>query len=276
MNDHIEVKNLVPRFLSFFDLAAGCDAETRFALWKEQYGFAAVPPGEQGAQMAKQLLETAWDQYAPAMPLLRQWSPDPETVQQYLSKIKFELAYSEPVDVVLIFFVGMFDGNAFAAPYGDRMAICLPVETGESQITLVHELTHLVHGKLIGSAMSWEKTVAEMIFQEGLATQLSKHLVPGERDEAYVEHQPGWLQACRTDEKQILQGVRPYLQERSAETVIRFTMGTGMTGKQREGYFAGWKLIGDLLADGWSFADIARVREEHMADVLEKYIDLAQ
>ena len=118
--------------------------------------------------------------------------------------------------------------------------------------------------------------MAEMIFQEGLATQLSKHLVPGERDEAYVEHQPGWLQACRTDEKQILQGVRPYLQERSAETVIRFTVGTGTTGKQREGYFAGWKLIGDLLADGWSFADIARVREENMTDVLRKYIDLVQ
>ena len=276
MRDNIEVKNLVPRFLNFYRLALGHDAESRFTLWKEHYGFAAVPPGEQGEQVARQLLGTAWDKYAKVIPLLEQWSPDTETVQQYLSKIKSALAYSEPVDVVLIFFVGMFDGNAFAAPYGDRMAICLPIEAGESSITLVHELTHLVHGKLTASAMSWEKTVAEMIFQEGLATQLSKHLVPNEQEEAYVEHQPGWLQDCRADEKQIVHGIRPYLQERSAETVIRFTMGTGTTGRQREGYFAGWKLIGDLLADGWSFADIARVREENMTDVLRKYIDLVQ
>ena len=49
-------------------------------------------------------------------------------------------------------------------------------------------------------------------------------------------------------------------------------MGAGTTGKAREGYFAGWKLIGDMLEAGWSFADIAKIKEEDMANVLEKYI----
>ena len=62
------------------------------------------------------------------------------------------------------------------------------------------------------------------------------------------------------------------MQERSAESVFQFTMGAGTTGKAREGYFAGWKLIGDMLEDGWSFSDIARIREEDMVDVLVKYI----
>lgn len=41
------------------------------------------------------------------------------------------------------------------------------------------------------------------------------------------------------------------------ERIFQFTMGTGTTGKAREGYFTGWKLIGDMIEDGWSFSDIA-------------------
>lgn len=54
--------------------------------------------------------------------------------------------------------------------------------------------------------------------------------------------------------------------------MLRFTMGKGTTGRVREGYFAGWRLIGDMLADGWSFADIARIKEPDMVNALEKYI----
>ena len=192
MKDNIEIKDLVPQFLHFYNEAVGCDGETRFELWKKHYGFAAVPPGEEGALLAKRLLDAAWEKYEKVIPFLDQWSPDSEKIQQNLSMIKSVLEYNESVDVVLLFFVGAFDGNAFAAPYGEnRIAVCLPIENGENQITIVHELTHLVHGKMIGSAMSWGKTVASLVFQEGLATQLSKYLVPGYRDEVYVEHQEG-------------------------------------------------------------------------------------
>lgn len=273
MKDNIEIKNLVPKFLDFYNKAVGCDEETRFELWKKHYGFAAVPPGEEGALLAKQQLEAAWEKYEKVIPFLEQWTPDSEKIQQHLSKIKNVLECNESIDVVLIFFVGAFDENAFAAPYGEnRIAVCLPVETGEKQITIVHELIHLVHGKISGSAMGFGRPVASLVFQEGLATQLSKYLVPGYEDAVYVEHQDGWLQECCNDAEQILQGIKPYLQESSAERIYQFTMGAGTTGKAREGYFAGWRLIGDMLNDGWSFSDIARIREEDMANALVKYI----
>ncbi|MBE6610409.1 MAG: hypothetical protein E7634_07045 [Ruminococcaceae bacterium] len=271
MKDSIEIINLVPRFLDFYGKAKVCDGESRFETWKKHYGFAAVPPGEEGELLAKELLDSAWDKYEKVIPFLEQWSPDAERIEQHLSKIKSALNFSESVDVVLIFFVGAFDENAFAAPYGkNRIAVCLPIENGENQVTVVHELIHLVHGKIIGSAMNWERSVASLIFQEGLATQLSKYLVPGHKDEVYVEHQDGWLQDCSRDSKQILQRIRPFLQECSAEKIFQFTMGNGTTGRTREGYFAGWKLIGDMLDNGWSFSDIARVKEDDMARVLMK------
>ena len=101
---------------------------------------------------------------------------------------------------------------------------------------------------------------------------MSKHLIPGYKDEFYVESQEGWLQQCYKDAKQILQGIKPCLQDRSAERIFQFTMGEGTTGKAREGYFVGWKLIGDMLEDGWSFSDIARIGEDDMVDTLVKYI----
>lgn len=273
IQDNIEIINLVPKFLDFYKKAKGRDCETRFELWKKHYGFAAVPPGEEGALLARQQLEAAWENYENVIPFLEQWSPDIQAIHQYLSKIKSELAYEQSVDVALIFFVGAFDGNAFAAPYSkDRIAVCFPIENGKDEIVIVHELTHLVHGLLIGSEMSWSRSVASLVFQEGLATQLSKHLVPCHPDEVYIQTQEGWLQKCREDANQILQGIKPCLQERSAETILQFTMGTGTTGKVREGYFAGWKLIGDMLEDGWSFPDIARIREPDMVNALAKYI----
>ncbi len=273
MKDSIEIKNLVPKFLSFYNKAVGCDGETRFELWKEHYGFAAVPPGEEGALLARQQLEASWEKYEGIIPFLEQWAPDSEKIQQYLSEIKSALEYNESVDVVLIFFVGAFDGNAFAAPYGEkRIAVCLPIESGENHITMVHELIHLVHGKISGAAVNFGKPVASLVFLEGLATQLSRHLVSGYRDEDYIEHQDGWLQECCKDAERIVQGIKPYLQDCSPERIFQFTMGTGTTGKVREGYFAGWKLIGDMRTNGWSFPDIARVREEDMANILEKYI----
>lgn len=208
MRDHIEIINFVPKFLNFYRRAVGCDAETRFALWKEHYGFAAVPPGEEGALLARQQLEAAWERYAEVVPALERCSPDTKKIRRYLSEIKRALEYDEAVDAVLVFFVGAFDGNAFAAPYGEgRTAVCLPIENGEDTVTLVHELTHLVHGKIIGSAMRWEKTVASLVFQEGLATRLSKHLVPDREDEVYVGHRAGWLRECSEAAEQLLQGL---------------------------------------------------------------------
>ncbi len=123
MQDNIEIINLVPKFLDFYKKAKGCDCETRFELWKKHYGFAAVPPGEEGELLARQQFEAAWENYENVIPFLEQWSPDIQAIHQYLSKIKSKLAYEQSVDVALIFFVGAFDGNAFAAPYSkDRIA----------------------------------------------------------------------------------------------------------------------------------------------------------
>lgn len=53
--DQITIWNLVPRFLAFYRLASAAPPEQRWPLWQEHYGFAAVPPGEEGARLAQTL-----------------------------------------------------------------------------------------------------------------------------------------------------------------------------------------------------------------------------
>jgi hypothetical protein len=48
--DTIEVLNLIPKFLKFYEKANvdGLDHNARWSLWEEHYNFAAIPPGDEG------------------------------------------------------------------------------------------------------------------------------------------------------------------------------------------------------------------------------------
>ena len=48
------------------------------------------------------------------------------------------------------------------------------------------------------------------------------------------------------------------------EDIQRFTIGPGPAGLEREAYYAGWLVVGDWLAHGMSFSEIARIPEKDM------------
>lgn len=270
---NIEIRNLVTKFIDFYHKAKDKDEDTVWELWQSDYNFAAVPPGEQGKEMAKNLLKDAWSKYPDVIDYLESWKPDEEKVQKYLNQVKELLGYSGSVDIVLIYYVGGFENNAFVAPMGDgRLALCLSVECGEDDILLSHELTHIVHGKTAKLPMSWEKPIASLIIQEGLAMHSSKHFNPGKPDEAYTEFSDGWLEKCKGRSDKILAGITLDLDESSSDFVYKYTMGTGTTGIEREAYYVGWEVVSRILADGLSYKDIAEVKEENMAELVRKYI----
>src|SRR5699024_1561909 len=188
--NNIELKNLVPTFLEFYKRAEQVvDSEERWNLWKKHYNFAAVPPGAEGEKIARTLLDDSWDRYKKNINYIRNWTiPDHQEVEQYLKEIKSLLGCEKPVNIVLIYFVGGFENNPFIAPYDhERLALCLPIESESSDITLPHELTHIVHSKTADLKIKWERTIATLVLQEGLATQVSKYIVPGKEDKHYVE-----------------------------------------------------------------------------------------
>jgi len=62
--------------------------------------------------------------------------------------------------------------------------------------------------------------------------------------------------------------VMPHLAASDSETVMRYTMDKGGAGVEREAYFAGWLVVGDLLEHGWTFPRLARVKDEEMVGLV--------
>jgi hypothetical protein len=54
---------------------------------------------------------------------------------------------------------------------------------------------------------------------------------------------------------------------------LRFSIGHGPAGLEREAYFAGWLVVGDWLAHGMSFSEIARIPEKEMPQWAAAEID---
>jgi hypothetical protein len=262
--DKIEVINYVPKFLTFFEKAnlKQLDSNERWLLWEEHYNFAAVPPTKEGRELARSLLDQAWGQYEGALSFIESWEPDQQAIRNLLQKVKLALGCKENMDFAVLYFVGAFDGNPFVAPYGEnRLVLCLPVEEGNTDITLAHELTHIVHSKTADLSASWERTIGSTILQEGLATRVSQYVVPSSPDKDYVEHTPGWLQSAELKSAEIIDGVIPYLDDSSSDTVTMFTFGNGTADIEREAYYIGWVLVGRLLSEGVTYEEMAHIPE---------------
>lgn len=86
-------------------------------MWKKTYNFAAVPPGEEGQKLAKSLVDDAWERYESNISMIKQWRPEEGRLEKYLADIKELVGCREPVEIVVIYFVGGFEGNPFVGPY---------------------------------------------------------------------------------------------------------------------------------------------------------------
>lgn len=273
----IELNDLSARFLAFFDAAKNeADEERRFALWQAHYAFAAVPPGPQGEALARQLLRQAWSRYPAALPVIRRGAgPIGAEALTMLVRIANLLGDREPIDVKLLAYVGGFEDNAFTYADAGRPVVAVPIETSPRQrsLLLAHELTHAVHLKTAKLSGGWERSIAQTIIQEGLATHVARRVAPGQPLVAYLEHTPGWWNAAQAKRSAILKAILPVLEKSDGETVFRFTIGPGPNGLEREAYAAGWYVIEDLLTQGTSLAEIARIPEERMASVVRSSIE---
>ncbi len=276
--DTVNVINLVPKFLSFYKTAIqqNLDEEKRWELWKDTYNFAAVPPTDEGREIARNLLDNAWNQYESYIPIFEKWIPESEKVKAFLGEVKNLLGYDYKIEFTVIYFVGGFEDNPFVAPIGEnKVALCLPIETEQSDIYLVHELTHVVHQKTANMKNDWERNIASIIMQEGLATHVSKQLIPGHKEKEYIEISHGWLKSCHKNKEEIIKNIIPYLEDSEPESVMKFTMGNGSTNHHREAYFVGWLFVKLLLQQGMSIEEIAHIQEDEIPQYIsQNYKDL--
>ena len=64
--------------------------------------------------------------------------------------------------------------------------------------------------------------------------------------------------------------IAPHVAESDSNAAMRYTMGIGGVGLEREAYYAGWLVISDLLAHGWTFPRLARVPDGQMPGLVSE------
>jgi len=275
----LHVVDLSPQFLAFYAAAKDePDADKRFKLWQDMYGFAAVPPGPRGQAMARQILDAGWSQYPQALPIFRAgaraFQPAP---METAKKIAAVLQPDGPVRIKWLAYAGGFDMNAFTTTSEGMPMIAVPLEivtAGDlGQMIVAHELTHAFHIAVGGMTGGWERSIGATVLQEGLAQHVSREVLPGRPDTYYTERTPGWLAANHAKRVAILNGVKPVLATSDGETVFRFTIGQGATGSEREAYYVGWIVVQHLRDQGMTLAQIARIPEADSPRVVARAIE---
>lgn len=270
----LNLRDLAPRFLDFYAAAQGLAPDARFAVWKARYDFAAVPPTPAGDAMARKLLDQAWPRYAGALPRIRAGAdgmrPPPLDTAVAVADL---LQAPRPLGLGLTTYVGAFETNAFTIATAQGPVVSLPLEIEEDvrALLLPHEMTHAVHMLTAGLSTGYERSLARLVFEEGLAMHVTRALKPGLPDWRYVGEEP-WFVAALAQRAAILDAISRGLDRSDGETLFKFTMGNGATGREREAYVAGWLVTGALLREGHSLPELARVAEADMPALVRRII----
>ncbi|MGK7295019.1 MAG: hypothetical protein ACNS61_04205 [Candidatus Wenzhouxiangella sp. M2_3B_020] len=273
----LAVIDRTPEFLEFYEAALGADGpDERFAIWKKHYDFVALPPGltDRDAR-ARAMLEAAWPDYPDVIDRIRggAGSLGLDARKRLDAVMELLAADADPPAIRLLYYVGMLEGNAFAAPQPDgSVVIALPAESApqDRSSSLVHELVHAVHQSMSDIGVGPSGSVAGLVLSEGLAMHATGLLLPTLPDADLLNGDPAWMRRCSREAGRILSGLRPHLHRTGAESVNRFTMGDGVTGMSREAYCAGWHITAELLKDGASLADLARTPEDRVVDLVDR------
>lgn len=269
----LQIGDVTPRFLRFYDFATAnhLDEGARWTLWQKEYGIAAVPPTEEGRALARARLDSVWSRYNSLVGRVPALTARAADIGRHTLPMVAQLLGASPdsVRVGLLLFVGEFSNNAYTVPpAGTRPAtVVLPVEVPDQRLTLTHELTHAVHEVVARIRNGYGAPLGETVLMEGLAMRATQRLDPGHPQPDYTPataYGRPWFAECSAHAAKILEGIRPYVSVANPATTERFTTGTGTTGLHDEAYCAGWTLVGKLLANGRTFAELARIPESEM------------
>jgi hypothetical protein len=275
---NLTIKDLAPKFLTFYNevVKEQASPERRWELWQKDYDFAAVPPTPEGEEMAKKLLNNAWSRYPAVLDRIRKGAagltPDPHATMRSVAEL---LRPIKPVNVTLLVYVGGFEENAFTAAQGGKIMTAIPIE-GDPKgraLRMTHELTHAVHISMGSFSGGWIRTVGTTVLTEGMAMRVTQKLLPGRPEAGYVEARPGWFAEAAKLRPAILKDVEGVLDSDKSEDVMRFTIGKGPSGLEREAYYTGWLVVGYWLDHGMTFAEIARIPEAEMPRRVKETID---
>lgn len=285
--DLVRVRDLVPDFLACLRACDGVPAERWPALWRSRYldrhpgVFAALDeagewsrPDDLGDVLVRLRDEGA--DLAARSAAVRALLPD--GIRAVAGALDWT-ADGDPVDCVVL--VGLHRANGWADRLDGRFALFLAVEQlgppGDDRLLVLHEAAHVLHDRL-AAIRDWPPHgVANALFTEGLATQVSAETAPGRTDEEYLWFgRPGfrtWLDTCRRRWPEILDRIGADLDATDVEHHAPYFLmrDSPLAGDlpKRCGYLVGLAVLRRLRAEH-PLADLARWPLDRVVDEVRR------
>lgn len=180
-----------------------------------------------------------------------------------------EAGPDDDLDVVLL--VGVGASNGWVAPLHGRPTLFLALEllppTPYDVVLAVHEAVHLAVERRRPDA-PWPDGLVQAVVDEGLATVLSRRLVPGLAESAYLwfdDDHGEWVRACEVAAAGLrLRALTALTDDASADDL--FLMGRGGAAPERGGYWLADRVMTQVLSThglddviGWTHSDATAI-----------------
>lgn len=190
----IQVENICPDFLAFWERARGHNPDDQRRLWRVLYEqrHREIFDVYYGRYGSPELLEAALHRYALVVPRILALVPDAERLASETTPRCAALFAAPSADFAWVLMVGLFASDAWAAPLRGRTAAFLALESPtlaerrSIAITVAHEAAHAVHEACAAFSLADSTLVGLGLFAEGVAVLASMLLVPGESEHAYL------------------------------------------------------------------------------------------
>ncbi|RDY70215.1 MULTISPECIES: hypothetical protein [Halobacillus] len=266
--DDVKCKQMLDRFLTFYDQASQTPLHKRYELWTDQYAFPYTPPGYQQGQLAKEMIEYAWNRYEQVYDKIQYFDIGPLEVNGYVESIKQILHCTSPVRMTVMFFVGTFETDPFIMEKNQHYTLCFPVELTSSRTRLIQELTRVVHCSQSGLAPSHTRTLGQLIFQEGMAAHTTEEVL---EESGMIDFPLCWEQEkCSREPNRVMMNIQPHLHRTDYEALYSFTKGTGASGFEKEANYTGYLIVEHLLEQGRPLYDLARIQNTEVDAIVER------
>ncbi|WP_226576644.1 hypothetical protein [Halobacillus litoralis] len=266
--DDVRSNQMLDRFLTFYDQAAKAPHHKRYEIWTEYYNFPHTPPGYQQGQLAKEMVDYAWNKYSHVYDKIQYFNTSPLELNEQVDSIKQILHCTTFVDLTVLFFVGTFETDPFIIQENHHYTLCFPVEIASSHTRLIQELARVVHCRQSGLAPSHTRTLGQLIFQEGLSIHTTIEVL---EESGLSAASLNWEEErCSREPNRVMMNVLPHLHRTDYEALYSFTKGTGASGYEKEANFTGWLVIEHLLEQGRPLYELAQIQKDEVDTIVER------
>lgn len=259
-----------PAFVKRIEAAA--DDEAKWSAWSAQSEAATYLGKQLGEAELKAKVLAAWPRYKEAQAQLEKGfnglSPSPV---EAMNKINSALGLNKDLKLNFIAYAGLFDGKVMSSSDGNVASLYIPVEQGGTQVSpaIAREYARVAVQRMVPSLEG--RSVAEVAVHEGLMLHLAKTALPGSSEDSFVD--AAWLAKAQGSQNAILAGIKPQLSATSADTVSKFTSGTGTTGLNNEAVYAGKLVVERWQRQGLTIREMLATPKADMARSVGRVLD---